>query len=448
MEKRVYWPIISALTISLSLFFIDSTILPVALPTIGRELGASDHVLDWIINCYILAVTVLVITAGRVGDIFGHRRLFVLGLLGFGVASMLCGLASTGEWLVVYRTLQGVSMAFVSPAVIAILIENVPKERIGKSIGGMVAIASFFLAIGPFVGGLFAEYWSWRWIFFINPIFVFVALVLAFRFIPRSEKREESIDFLGFLILAAGTSALVIAMMEGATLGWLSWPTLTLMCVGVLLLVMLRMTTGLCKHPIIDFDLFKNFHFRGGVFTIFFLQWVLMVTIFWPQFLQTSMHFSATKAGLISLLSTLPLLVLAPIAGRIYDRLGAKVPVAIGGWILMFSLFYLYFAVSTLEIRWVFPGLLAYGCGMSFAMTPLMTYTVSQATKEMRGVAAGVYQTIRFAGGALGLALFDGIIVSFRSVPVSAFSAINLLSGGLVLVVLYCTYHYLKKDVA
>ena len=194
------WLVLSAMICGFSMIFLDSTILPVALPTIQGELAISDLNLQWIVNIYFLCNASFVILGGKLGDIFGKRKIFMIGLLLFGASSALGGFAYNALWLMVSRAFQGLSAALIAPSVSAIIISKFsPKER-GKAIGISVATSSIFLSMGPFLGGFLTEYVSWRWVFFINIFISAIGILLSLKYVPLFSGKRVRIDFLSLLL--------------------------------------------------------------------------------------------------------------------------------------------------------------------------------------------------------------------------------------------------------
>ena len=206
--------VLIAMISSTSLIFLNATLFPVALPTIQKELGVSLSTLQWIINAYLLTTSIFVIAGGRLADLFGSRKIFCLGVSLYSIASVMGGFAETGWWLVMSRAIQGTGGALMSPSGMSLLIHAYPENQRGKAIGIMVAIGSLFLSLGPFIGGAFTEYLSWRWAFGINPPIALLGIIMIMRAVPKSEKQTARLDFLGFFAMSFAFTCLTIALMQ------------------------------------------------------------------------------------------------------------------------------------------------------------------------------------------------------------------------------------------
>ena len=254
-EKKRKRLILLAMTSSTSLIFLNATLLPVALPTIQRELLVSMSGLQWLINAYLLATAVFVIAGGRLGDLFGHRRMFCIGVAIYSISSVMGAMAETGWWLIMSRAIQGTGGALMSPAGMSILIHSFPEKERGRAIGIMVGIGSVFLSLGPFIGGAFTQYLSWRWAFLINPPIALYGILMVIKSVPKSETIKESFDFPGFISLSLSISCLTLALMQGKVWGWGSWQVVFLFLLAICFLLAVRGLERFAKHPFFQFNL-------------------------------------------------------------------------------------------------------------------------------------------------------------------------------------------------
>lgn len=401
--------VLFAMTCAISMTFLNMTLLPIALPTIERELLVSKVALQWIINSYLLSTSVFVIAGGRLGDLFGHRRLFCLGMSLYVLASVTGGLAMTGWWLIMCRAFQGLGGAMMSPAAISIMIHSFPIEKRGKAIGIMVALGSLFLSLGPFVGGAFTEYLSWRWSFWCNIPIAITGLILTLKAVPRSDRLDESFDFIGFFTSSLGLFSLTLALMQGKSWGWNSPFIVFLFFLAVALIALARFFERFVKDPFFDFSLFKRPVFLGGTILIFCCQFILMVTVFWPLFFQNVLGYSPLTSGLYTALATIPLMVFAPLSGTLADRLGPRIPIAIGFFLAIGCFTWFFVFARYHNINLLIPALLAFGSGVSFVMTPAGAATISSVPRAKTGVATGMYNMIRFTGATIGVAILGAV---------------------------------------
>lgn len=413
-EKKRKRLILLAMTSSTSLIFLNATLLPVALPTIQRELVVSMSSLQWIINAYLLATAVFVIAGGRLGDLFGHRRLFCIGVAIYSISSVMGAMAGSGWWLIMSRAIQGTGGALMSPAGMSLIIHAFPENERGRAIGIMVAIGSLFLSLGPFIGGAFTQYLSWRWAFWINPPIALYGIFMVLKAVPKSAPLKESFDFPGFIALALTITCLTLALMQGKVWGWGSWQVVLLLLMALCFFIAVRGLEYLAKNPFFQFSLFKNRTFLGGCVLILCAQFLLMITVFWPIYFQRIVMDSPMVAGLIIAVGTVPLMLFAPISGNLADRKGARLPLLIGYGLLFLCFLWFSYFLSYQIVTILFPALFAFGAGISFVMTPASAATLSSVPKSKTGVATGMYNTLRFTGATIGVAVLGAVQVNVQ----------------------------------
>ena len=409
--KKDQWQLLSAMICGLTMIFLDSSVLPVALPTIQRELSISSLNLQWIVNIYFLTEASFVIFGGKLGDIFGRRRIYICGLSLFGLASLSGGFASSTAWLLLARGSQGFGAALMAPSITSIIISKFPAQQRGKAIGISVAIGAFFLALGPFFGGVVTEYASWRWIFFVNIFITILGVILTMKYVSPYKGKRVKIDVVSLFLFAGALLMITLAAMEGERYGWFSLRIIGFFGVGLILALLfyLHYKSHKEKEPFFDFSLFKNVNFLVGNMHAFIVQFLLMNAVFWAIFFQLGMGFSPVLAGVWTFVSTVPVLVVAPLAGYLSDKHGAKLPAMIGfiGLITTFSFIFLF----TLYNNFIFMliGIIAFGCSISHILTPTGALVISSAPAEKRGLASGIYNTMRFTGATLGMAILGSI---------------------------------------
>lgn len=411
MKIRKWW-ILAAMTSCVSMIFIDVTVLPVTLPTIQRTLEISEIGLQWIINSYTLVLAVLVLAGGRLGDMWGHRRTFCLGLFFFAIASALCGLSRGEKWFIFSRALQGVGGALLIPSTGTIIIDSFPEHQRGRAMGIYVSAGSVFLAIGPFIGGVFAEYLSWRLVFWMNLPIAFIGFFLSILFVPPSKGKPEHFDWLGFLTFALGITLIVVPLMQTEQWGWLSPLTIGLLITGLLLLLLLCFIDRKVQDPYIDFSLFRMRFFMGALLAIFFTQFLVMVTVFWSIFLQNVLEFSPVETGLLNLISNAPVILSAPFGGFLLDRYGPKVPMILGFILVIGSLSWFLFILDQKNMLLLLSAFIPFGCGVPLIFTPSLTSAMTTVAPTKRGLASGTMMTIRQLGATLGLAIFTSLFLN------------------------------------
>lgn len=401
---------LAGLICGLAMIFLDSTVLPVAAPTIQIELGLSTSTINWIINAYFLATATLVLAFGRCVDRVGHRRVFALGMSIFALASALGGFANGSGLLLISRSLQGIGGAMMSPASWAIIIDTFPFKERGRAMGILVGVSSLFLCTGPSIGGFLTEVLSWRWIFWVNLPIAVVGVMLVLLAVRKNELSEESFDVPGFLTFALGIGALTIALMQGRIWGWKSPGIVTLFIVGILFLLLLFLTDRLAKHPFIDFKLYLHRIYRGGSLLVFLAQFVMTSSIFWPIFFQKALSMSPLLAGGVTLISTVPILAAAPLSGWMQDRLGPFRPILLGFSLQIIALILFAILVEKGKIPYLIPSLLLFGTGIALYMPPNSTCALAALPPRKNGLGSGMFYTARFTGGTLGIALLGSLI--------------------------------------
>ena len=413
-ENRKWWTL-GAMCLALFMVMLDNTVVNVALPSIQRDLDTSISGLEWIVNGYTLSFAVLLAVGGRIGDIFGRRRAFVIGVIIFTVASTTAGLAPSNFALVASRVLQGIGAAFMMPGTLSIITDAFPAHERGKAIGTWAGVSALALAVGPVLGGFLTEEVSWRAIFYIN-LPVGVVAVLAALFVVR-ESRDTTVgskvDYAGVGILTVSLTALVLALIEGNSWGWDSTAVLALIAVAVVSLVAFVVTENRVKAPIIEFALFKSRNFIGSVITAFIISFAMMgVFFFLALYMQNILGYTALEAGVRFLPTTLVIMVISPISGRLADRIGPRWLIVAGMILIALSL-YLF---STIENGTTFadilPSFIILGAGIGLTMSPMSTAAMNAVPKTKAGVASGVLSMFRMVGGTFGVAALGALFQS------------------------------------
>ena len=413
-EKNRKWWILFAMTSAISVIFIDVTVLPVTLPTIQRTLGFSDLGLQWIVNAYTLALTVFVMAGGRLGDRYGHKGIFFLGQLLFAVGSTLCGLSYHEWWFIASRVVQGCGAALLVPSAFAIVFGSFPQEQRGKAIGLYVSIGSVFLAMGPFIGGVFTQYLSWRFVFWINLPVLLVGYLLARFSVPKSEKQPVSFDVGGFIAFSLGITFLIVGLMQTKAWGWFSPFTISFLLIGAFLLVLLYRVDRKTDDPFIDFTLFKNRTFSGSLSSVFCTQILLMVTIFWAMYFQNVLGFSPSQAGTLSILSNAPIILAAPLGGHLLDKKGPRLPITLGFILVSGSLIWFTQILDQKSVPLLLSALIPFGIGIPFILTPSSTTAVAEISPERRGLATATISMMRQFGATLGLAILGTVFLDVQ----------------------------------
>ena len=272
--------------------------------------------------------------------------------------------------------------------------------------GILVSVSSIFLAVGPLLGGSLTQYFSWRYVFWINLPIAILGVLLALPTVPKTKGHKESFDFAGFITLAIAIGSITIALMQSQTGGWSSSATLSLVAIGILLPYLLFKVERKTPHPIFDLAIVLKRSFLSGVSCIFCNQLLIMVSVFWAIYFQVILGFSPTKAGLFSFIANAPILLAPPIAGYLVDRVGPRVPVRIGFFLIAISLFLFVFISPPTNTSALFAVLIPFGFGIPLIFTPSYVSVMNDVSDQKRGVASGTTAAFRQFGATLGLALF------------------------------------------
>ncbi|MBX7066546.1 MAG: MFS transporter [Parachlamydiales bacterium] len=398
------WLRLLAIIPSSMMLFMDQSILPVALPVIKNEFGASDASSQWSVNAYLLAWTVFVIIGGKVGDRIGHRTSYLWGMIFFALFSALCGISPNVGFLVVARALQGVAGAFMGPSQTALIASCFPAHARGRATGIIVSMGSIFLVLGPMVGGFLTDFLSWRWIFWINLPIALIGIFLILSLLPKIDGKEEKIDLWGFLFFAGFAMFSTLFFMQGANWGWSSLQIILAAVVAIVALLFLFIREKKTTHPFLEIHLFKRPLFTSINISISISQFVLMITVFRTIYTETILGYSPTEAGLITSVSCLPVLFFSYIGGFLSDKASPKVPIALGYLCIIFSFFWLGL-MPTPSLAFYFPPLLLFGIGLPLIFTPSYSMAMSDLPKEKLGIGFAMVSMLRMYAGTMGLAL-------------------------------------------
>jgi EmrB/QacA subfamily drug resistance transporter len=417
-ENRKWWTL-GAMCFALFMIMLDNTVVNVALPSIQKDLGASISGLEWTINGYTLSFAVLLATGGRLGDIFGRRRMFLFGVVIFALSSATAGFAPDATSLVVSRVVQGVGAALMMPATLSIITDAFPASERGKAMGMWAGVSALALAVGPVLGGFLTEHVSWRAIFYLN-IPVAIGAVTAALFAVR-ESRDNTVgrevDYAGVAVLTGTLTALVLALVEGNSWGWGSAPIVALL-VGAVLGAFAFVAIELrVKVPMVEFRFFSDRNFLGAVVVALIVSFAMLgVFFFLALYMQDILGYSPLEAGIRFLPSTLMIVTVAPVAGRLSDRFGPRWLIAGGLAIVAASLFsFSGIAVDSTYLD-LLPGFMLLGIGIAMTMSPMTSAAMNAVPVEKAGIASGVLSMFRMVGGSLGVAvtgaIFQGLVSS------------------------------------
>ena len=389
--------------------FLDATVVNVALPTIGEELDAGISGLQWVVNAYTLTLSGFLLLGGSLGDHYGRRRVFVIGVIWFAVASLLCGIAPSAEALVAARALQGIGGALLTPGSLAIIEASFRAEDRGPAIGAWSGLGGVTAAIGPFVGGWLVQAASWRWIFLINLPLAVVVVWAAQRHVP--ETRDPSVgrglDYTGAALAAVGLAGVVYALTDGPGLGWTSTRILLAGVAGVAALVAFAVWERRSRHPMLPLDIFASRQFTAANLVTFVVYGALGGALFlMPIQLQRVVGFSPLAAGVALIPITLVMLLLSARAGRLSARIGPRVPMTLGP-LLVAAGFVLYTRIGpgSTYLADILPGMLVFASGLTLTVAPLTATVLAAAPAEHAGMASAVNNTVARTAGLLAVAI-------------------------------------------
>ena len=413
--NRRWWTLAGGCA-GLFVLMLDSTIVALALPSIKGDVGASASGLQWVMNGYLLVIAALVVTGGRVGDIYGRRAVFTAGLAIFAAGSVVSGAAGSEVALVVGRVVQGIGAAAMLPLSLAIVSDAFPEDQQARALGIWAAVSALALAVGPLVGGLLIDV-DWRLIFWINvPI---LAIGVGIMFAAVAETRDESavhrLDLAGLAILAAGLVAIVLPLVESSAWGIGSARSLVILGAGVGLMVAFWFVEHRVEQPIVEFPLFRNGPYFGATAAAFGLVGAYWSLIFFqPQYLETVLGHSATATGLLILPITVPMILISPLAGRLIARFGARGLMTVGMLCAVGALVLLTRVSETSGYGLVLPGYLLFGVALGLVYAPMSTAAMVAMPREKTGIASGVLAMNRVMAGALALALSGAVFHGLR----------------------------------
>lgn len=412
------WLVLLAACLGLGMLMIDTFIVNVAFPAIGRDLDASLGAAEWTVSGYVLATAVLPIAAGRLGDIFGRRKVYLAGLLVFVGASLACGLAQNIEQLILFRVLQGVGGATMMPGTLSIITQAFPPHQRGLAIGIWGGVSGLGLIAGPILGGLLVNGDEWRWIFYVNLPVGAVAVLLALLFVPesRDESAPRSIDWAGVLALSGGLLGIMFALTRGNEEGWTSGIVVGSVAVGIALLALFVLIEKRVRFPLIDLTLFRNPTFvvaclSAGLFSAAVFGSQPFTSLYWQNF----MGYSPLKGGLAFIPATFLVAALMPVSGIVGQKLGHRLRFIIMAGSLSVAVSFVYLLALEVDSGYVdgfLPALLLRGFGIGLVMSASSYAVVSSMPVAKSGLASGTLTMARNIGTSVGVALFGAIYLS------------------------------------
>jgi EmrB/QacA subfamily drug resistance transporter len=417
-RKHSPWLVLISLCLGFFMILLDTTIVNVAIPSLSEGLHASLSEILWILNAYILVYAVLLITAGRLGDLYGPKMLFLAGLVVFTVASVACGFAQNPTQLIIFRVIQGLGGALLTPQTLSVITMIFPPDKRGAAFGLWGAVAGVATLAGPVLGGWLVTNFGWRWIFFVNLPIGIVTLIMAWIVMPDIKlNRRHRLDLVGVVLSTASLFLITFGLIEGQSHDWGKvWGPITIVeiiVVGVALLALFLYLQWAGRHgePLVPFSIFRDRNFSIMNFVVMSVAFG-MFGLFLPLtiFLQSVLGLSALQAGLTFAPMSLISMFVAPFAGRFADKAGK--------WILFAGMscfaggMGIIIGASQLGMsRWhLLPGLIVAGFGLGMTFAPLQTVAMRNVQPRMAGAASGLINTTRQLGGVIGSAAVGALL--------------------------------------
>ncbi len=394
---------------------LDGTVVNVALPTIERDLGGGLAGQQWVVNAYLLTLGSLLLVGGSLGDLYGERRVFALGVAGFGVVSLLCALAPSIEVLVAGRALQGLFGALLVPSALAVIVATFPEDERAGAIGSWTAWSGIATLIGPLAGGQLVDTAGWRWIFGLNVPFVAAALWLILVAIPGRPERSarRRVDVLGAGLGAAGLAGPTYALIEQPAAGWGSPRVIVPLGAGLVVFAAFLAWERRAPAPMLPLGIFRRRNFSVGNLQTLVMYAGLSVTMFFlVLFLQGVAGYSALESGLALLPVTVLMFLLSKRFGALADRYGPRLPMALGPVVFGAGMLLMLGAGAEADYtRDLLPGVLLFGLGLAVTVAPLTAAVLAGVEQENAGIASGVNNAIARVAGMLGTAAV-GVLVA------------------------------------
>ncbi|HEX6509420.1 MAG TPA: DHA2 family efflux MFS transporter permease subunit [Chloroflexota bacterium] len=424
------WIVLLVLTLGYFMILVDTSIVNVALPTMEKGLHAGFDEILWVVNSYILVFAVLLITAGRLGDMFGPKRMFLLGLIVFTLASAACGVSQNAGQLIAFRVVQGIGAALLTPQTLAMLPMIFPPERRGAAFGVLSSVAGLAVVVGPTVGGWLVTDYAWQAIFYLNIPIGILAVVAAVFLVPEIRShRSPGLDLVGVVLASGGLVALIYALIESQRFDWgpvssfgsfslgpTRWSVLSvysLIVYAAVLLALFVWWETRARHPLLPLSLFgdRNFSMANAVASIISFPFAMFIVL--SIFLQSVLGFSAIHAGFTLIPTSLGIMLAGPVAGRLSDRINGKYTLLAGLGVAAVGIGLTSYALALSVTSWqlVIP-LAVTGVGMGFVFAPLTTLAMRDVQPALAGSASGFLFTNRQVGQVLGSAVIGSVLAN------------------------------------
>jgi len=408
----------------------DFSAINVALPTMEKDFHTNVNTIQWVVNAYALTFGVLIVTGGRLADLFGRRNAFFVGTAIFASMSALGGAAQTETWLIFSRVLMGIGGALMWPAILGMTYELLPEEKAGLAGGIIIGAAGLGNAVGPLLGGFLTQELSWRWIFFLNvPVSIFAILVTwLLVHVKEPEAEERQIDYAGISAISVGLVSLLIALDQVDDWGWGDPKVVGLLALAlVMLIAFVPIERRAGKHALVPREVMRNESFTASCIAILFMSATFFAALLYlPQFMEKHLGYSALEAGvgMLPFLATFALV--SFVAGPLYNKLGAKALVVLGAACITVAPFTFSLAGGSSGYGALIPGMIVLGIGIGSFYPTATTAGVTSVDESQTSLAGGIIYMFQIAGGSIGLGLtttvfssqippfIDGVHAGFR----------------------------------
>ncbi|WOO40970.1 MFS transporter [Rubellicoccus peritrichatus] len=442
-NNRKWWVLASVGGV-LGMVILDQTVVGVALPRMQEDLGMTQVSSHWIVNAYLIIFAAVAVAGGRLGDYIGLKLAFVIGLSVFGLTSLAAGFAQDGTTIIIARSLQGIGAAIIFPTSVSMITKVFPPEQRGLAYGIQTATGGIFMSLGPFVGGLFTDLLSWRWIFWINlPLVLFVIFVTlkVWGKTPRDTQLPR-FDFAGLILITLGLATLVLGLMQSAVWGWTNVATITAFASSAILLLAFIVFETRIASPLIDLSLFRVPQFTGSDLVVFTGNYnQICVIIFVALFFQEVLGMDPLIAGTCLLVAVVPTLFTSILSGKLADRFPIKWVALSGLFINSSAVLWIGFVSRSDSYALIIAPLILWGLSLPFQFAPTRRAAMSAVPEDKRGQASGINLTSQLLGGAIGVAVSSTILAGTGRYDVLFWTA-----GSFSMLILAIGWFTLKKE--
>lgn len=433
LSQKRQWLALFLLSLGYATIYLDMTALNIALPSIQKCLHSSSTQQFWIVNAYIVTTASFALAGGRFGDLFGLRNVFLWGVALFALTSIGCALSYSSASLIFWRALKGVGGAFTIATSAACIYQIFPKDKQGKAMGYFGLTSVLFIMLGPVIGGLFTQYLTWRWVFWLNPICGVVSCVSIYYLLKGLDKerdQDSTFDYLGQVLLVGFMIPTIIGLMQAQKWGWSSQRIINLFWIGALFFVLFVLYERKQKSPLFDFSLFKNNNFKLAIILFFCSQFAVVSNVLFALYIEKCLNYKPFLAGIALLPNAFFGFFGNPIAGNCIDKYGVKRVIQIGLLAAAIAFVWLAFTATTFTYTCMFISLLIISVALPLYMIGIFVMAMQTASPNQKGMVAGISMTMRQTGGAFAVAFMTLTITYFEEKYQNVLSPIENFTKG------------------